>query len=73
MRISEDVLVVAALALSDAARGENIYLPMAKARRMIVPALEAAIEHARERSLDPRIERNRVLVRNAFGVRRLSH
>lgn len=44
MAIRAEVLKAAALALSDAARGENIYLPPAKAQRLVEPVLEAAIE-----------------------------
>jgi len=63
MAIGEDVLKAAALALSDAAKSENIYLPQAKARRMIEPALQAAIEVIALRSPNPRVERTRMLLR----------
>ncbi|WP_380877107.1 hypothetical protein ACFB49_11470 [Sphingomonas sp. DBB INV C78] len=64
MLIRDEVLQAAAMALSDAARGENIYLPFAKARRMIEPALEAAVTIARQHGGSPRMESVRSLVRN---------
>ncbi|MDX3884908.1 MAG: hypothetical protein QHC65_10835 [Sphingomonas sp.] len=70
MAISDEGLHAAAAALSDAARGENIYLPAAKARRIVEPALEAAIEIVRRRSANPRIERTRAMIREAIESQR---
>lgn len=63
MAISEEVRSAAALALSEAARQENIYLPFNKAARLVEPVIDAVMAIARRRSPDMRIERNRAALR----------
>lgn len=70
MAINDHVLRAAALALSNAAKGENIYLPLAKAQRLVEPALETAMDLLANRSGGWRFERSSLAVRDASGVRR---